>query len=485
MSQAFQSPTRQQLAQLRRNVAEHFNESELRTLCFDLEVDYDELPGRAKSEKAAELVAHLERRGRLPELVELGKQLRPKLAWEYAPGAPGRVRGFSSRRLVWIGLAAALAVFGGAAWFFSRPPLVPRPTDIPTPCQPAALPVEMGVTWTANCPADLAPQLAQEWKAGGAQVTLLGQAAPLSLRTTDRPGPDLVAQLTCTLASEAMQVTFDLARSRIPDEVYQPPSLSVQGTVTAVVDTGLVLISFQGGDYVSATSQFTQLANTRTDPDQALLWANSLLFQGQYPKAMEAYGQVLALCPRSGAAYNNLGVAGINQERVHDASSLLMLQNFEQAVDLAETDEVKLLALVNRSDLYLWNNRVEEAKVDCGKALDLDPRSPLAHLCLANYYFYFVGSPAGFQSKAVEEQLTQARENNGEALPSYHFVRAAWLSQKDQQKTLDAWLGRKEIRQETVISCREYLRLMEHRACLATHQKQIGEARSLLDSITR
>ena len=66
MAEASKSPTRQQLAQLRRNVAEHFNESELRTLCFDLEVDYDELAGRAKSEKAAELVAHLERRVACP-----------------------------------------------------------------------------------------------------------------------------------------------------------------------------------------------------------------------------------------------------------------------------------------------------------------------------------------------------------------------------------------------------------------------------------
>jgi len=484
MAQAFQSPTRQQLAQLRRNVAEHFNESELRTLCFDLEVDYDELAGRAKSEKAAELVAHLERRGRLPELVELGKQLRPNLAWEYAPGAPGGVRGFSSRRLMWIGLAVALVVVG-AVWYSAQPPLVPRPTDIPTPCQPAALPVQMGVTWAASCPADLPSQLAGEWKASGAQVTLLGQAAPPDLRTTDQPGLDLVAQLTCPPASEAVQARFDLARARIPDEVYQPPSLSIRDVVTNVVDTGLALISLQHGDYVSATRQFTQLTNTQTDPDQALVWANSLLFQRQYPKAMEAYGQVLAMRPRSGVAYNNLGVAGINQERLHDISSLLMLQNFEQAVELAETDEIKLLALVNRSDLYLWNNRVEEAKVDCGKALDLDPRSPLAHLCLANYYFYFVGSPAGFQSKAVEEQLTQARENKGEALPWYHFVRAVWLSQKDRQKTIDAWLGKQAVRQEMVASCREYLMLMEHRVCLATHQKQIDEARSLLNSITR
>ena len=42
-------------SQLRQTLSSRFNESELRTLCFDLKVDYDDLPGKAKSDKAREL----------------------------------------------------------------------------------------------------------------------------------------------------------------------------------------------------------------------------------------------------------------------------------------------------------------------------------------------------------------------------------------------------------------------------------------------
>jgi hypothetical protein len=63
-------PTREQQTRLRETVIERFNDEELRTLCEELGVDYDSLPAQGKAGKARELVAHLRRRGRLPELVE-------------------------------------------------------------------------------------------------------------------------------------------------------------------------------------------------------------------------------------------------------------------------------------------------------------------------------------------------------------------------------------------------------------------------------
>ena len=58
------------LAELRENLVAHFNEGELRTLCFDLGVNYDVLPGRGTADKARELLAYLDQRGRVAELVE-------------------------------------------------------------------------------------------------------------------------------------------------------------------------------------------------------------------------------------------------------------------------------------------------------------------------------------------------------------------------------------------------------------------------------
>jgi formylglycine-generating enzyme required for sulfatase activity len=65
------------LAQLRDALDTRFDEGELRDLCFDLRVDYGDLPGRDKGDKARELVAHLERRGRLTALVNRVRELRP------------------------------------------------------------------------------------------------------------------------------------------------------------------------------------------------------------------------------------------------------------------------------------------------------------------------------------------------------------------------------------------------------------------------
>ena len=47
--------------QLRRKLDEHFDKEELRLLCFDLGVDFDNLPGDSKAIKAMELVALMER----------------------------------------------------------------------------------------------------------------------------------------------------------------------------------------------------------------------------------------------------------------------------------------------------------------------------------------------------------------------------------------------------------------------------------------
>lgn len=60
----------------------YFDDEELRTLCFQLNLDYDDLPAEGKSNKARELIMYLERHGRLSEIFEVGKHLRPTLTWE-------------------------------------------------------------------------------------------------------------------------------------------------------------------------------------------------------------------------------------------------------------------------------------------------------------------------------------------------------------------------------------------------------------------
>jgi hypothetical protein len=68
-------------SRLRRVLAERFDEGELRTLCFDLGIEYDDLPGEGRADKARELVAYLERRDRIPDLIEIGERIRPDVSW--------------------------------------------------------------------------------------------------------------------------------------------------------------------------------------------------------------------------------------------------------------------------------------------------------------------------------------------------------------------------------------------------------------------
>ncbi len=80
-------PERADLVQLRQMLARHFNEGELRDLCFDLrnlynlDLDYSSLPGQGKGDKARELVAYLDRRHRVDELMTACRKLRPELDW--------------------------------------------------------------------------------------------------------------------------------------------------------------------------------------------------------------------------------------------------------------------------------------------------------------------------------------------------------------------------------------------------------------------
>ena len=73
---------RKRLTELRQILVKRFSEGELRTLCFDLGIDYDDLPGEGKANKARELIAFFERHDRVPELVEIVKQLRPSVSWD-------------------------------------------------------------------------------------------------------------------------------------------------------------------------------------------------------------------------------------------------------------------------------------------------------------------------------------------------------------------------------------------------------------------
>lgn len=69
------------IVRFREALTNSFNESELQTLCFDLNLDYENLPPGSKADKARELLALCLRTDRLPELIQRCAELRPHISW--------------------------------------------------------------------------------------------------------------------------------------------------------------------------------------------------------------------------------------------------------------------------------------------------------------------------------------------------------------------------------------------------------------------
>ena len=145
----------------------HFDEEELRTMAFDLQIDYEALPARGKAGKSRELIALLQRSGRIPEFVEMAAAMRPGFDWSdqniVAGAMPGETK---SRRLWWGGaLVGAMLLLGVAAFFLWRrqdsdpsPTAVAISTAAPVPTETTALePTAVPTSAPTSTPVEVVP----------------------------------------------------------------------------------------------------------------------------------------------------------------------------------------------------------------------------------------------------------------------------------------------------------------------------------------
>jgi TIR domain/Effector-associated domain 7 len=79
-------------AQVRKQLDEHFSLDELRTLCFEIGVDSDEISSGdgSKSAFTRNLISHLARRGRLNDLILVCEQARPNVDWRAGISKPNQ-----------------------------------------------------------------------------------------------------------------------------------------------------------------------------------------------------------------------------------------------------------------------------------------------------------------------------------------------------------------------------------------------------------
>lgn len=67
---------------LRKNLTNFFNQSDLRTLCFDLGIEYEDLPGTTRTDKARELIEFCIRNLQIHGLLLYCREKRPRVAWQ-------------------------------------------------------------------------------------------------------------------------------------------------------------------------------------------------------------------------------------------------------------------------------------------------------------------------------------------------------------------------------------------------------------------
>ncbi len=81
-SVAAKESVREQRKRFRKNMIEFFNLSELKDICFDMEIDYESLPEHGhKKGFVRELLAFAGRISRLHELIQVCQAERPHLEW--------------------------------------------------------------------------------------------------------------------------------------------------------------------------------------------------------------------------------------------------------------------------------------------------------------------------------------------------------------------------------------------------------------------
>ena len=70
------------LVHLRQVLADRFSPGDLQTLCFDLNVPYENLSGEEHRLKALNLIQTLERTNRIDDLISFGQKIRPDVNWQ-------------------------------------------------------------------------------------------------------------------------------------------------------------------------------------------------------------------------------------------------------------------------------------------------------------------------------------------------------------------------------------------------------------------
>ena len=363
--------------------------------------------------------------------------------------------------------------------------------NLPDVCLAPTEKIHVGIARVPGCSPDAQFKLVEELQ-GENNISTISTLPEKFLSSRDvwgqADGYDLVIWGECIRDVDHISLTFELVSSRSPVEVYEPPTFHANGNISDLIDAVRALIRYQYGDYLSAANIFDGLNGNIESEELPLFYANSLLFNRNYPDAETTFTILLRRESRYAAAlHNNLGVLINNKEvSVYKESLHQGLAEFDRALTASERNnpldirniDVKTIALFNRSRIYLSTGRYSEALNDCNVARNTNQNSALPLVCLADYgmtYYRYtsINLPGLLPLNAIGQDLENADAIDPHP-PVTHFLRAVWhLDHIWKQK------------QDAVDQFAAYILNMEDQVCLATDQLLVDDTLNLVNQYSK
>ena len=374
------------------------------------------------------------------------------------------------RLVQWLIPVGVLLVVGAGVWTVLEFPDGPPPTAVSEICLPSPEPVRVAVAQLPNCSPDSQTQLVNLWNTGvESEAIAVPQFFANGAAARKLDDYDLVVWGVCSPAeSDSITLNYELITTRKPDEIAEPFTLVITGTLDTQVELGRGLVGYQHGDYATAARQFGGLPAAGTVPEVALLWGNSLLFAGQYEAAISSYQTIISTLKSDWpAVHNNLGVAKFNKDLLDvDGFPQSGRDSFDRAIELAQAQgdsQIELLATVNQSDLLRRVGNWNTAAASCEVARGIDSRSPYPYLCQVLVDFSAgAGSSQDIPFYKIDRDLATV-ERLDNSMPRLYFLRASWYREQNQ-------------RQEAIAAYERFLELMKYRACLQVDLNYINDA---------
>jgi hypothetical protein len=258
-----------QRKKIREILTNRFSEGELKTLAFDLGIDYENLPGGSKADTARELVRYCERKGLVRELVTAITEVHPKVAGDIPVHVipnqsvrPGQKRGRLPYVIVILTLSVTAIVIGFIFMAFQFSSSA-RSLQTPPPTATVAVATTQPTPAAVLPPADVTPTPEIPTLTSTVQPTPTGTATPTptpapAATEVDAPVKDLSGEWTGTLTQPG---GFNATRYDALMTLEQDGT-SVTGTflITATNDASIYFLYSLEGEVEDDTFRFQEIS---------------------------------------------------------------------------------------------------------------------------------------------------------------------------------------------------------------------------------